>query len=173
MALLWARSDSVVSSWCWGPELGTVLPVGAQESRGADPPHPAGDASLNAAQDPAGPLGWEHTLLAHAPSTNTSKPFSSGQLSAQPVCVPGIAPTPVQHRVLGLAELHEVGHPFPLACSCTAPCHCKLLRVHPVPLCHLQRSSVTRMAVSWPVQFSIHGMIFSFCISSGQLLRAD
>ena len=67
------------------PELDTGLQMGCHQSRAEGQnhlPQPAGRAAFDAAQDMAGLLGCERTLLGHVHlSTNTPKSFLVGLLS--------------------------------------------------------------------------------------------
>ncbi|KAK4826723.1 LOW QUALITY PROTEIN: hypothetical protein QYF61_010976 [Mycteria americana] len=102
------------------PELDAVLQVGSHQSRAEGQnhlPRPAGHASLDAAQDTAGLLGCERTLLGHVQLFIHQYPkvllrrAALDHIIPQPVLKPRIAPT--QDPALGLAEPHEV-HPGPL-----------------------------------------------------------
>jgi len=73
---LWSSSGPTPTAPCpccvGSPRTGCGTPGGVsqQQSRGQNHlPHPAGHASLDAAQDMVGPLGFKHTLPAHAESS--------------------------------------------------------------------------------------------------------
>jgi len=99
------------------PELDVVLQVRSHKSgvKGQNPlPHPAGHASLDAAQGTVGFLGCECTLPAHVELLVHQYlqvlllRAALEPLSAQPVLVFGTAPAHVQDLALGHVELHVV-----------------------------------------------------------------
>jgi len=104
------------------PELDAGLP-GASHWSGAEGqnplPRPAAPAAGDAAQDMAGLLGCERTLVAHRQlfiHQNPQALLSRAALNPfipQPVLIPGVAPAQVQDPALGLVEPHEV-HTGPL-----------------------------------------------------------
>ena len=74
-------------------------------------PRPAGQDSLDAAQDMVGFLGYKGTLLAHDQLTiRTHKAFSSGAHPSTPLLalIVGNATTQVQDPALGFAEPQEI-----------------------------------------------------------------
>jgi len=80
---------------------------------------PAAHTSFGAAQEMAGLLGWERTLLGHVQLFINRSPqvlLSRAVLNPfipQPVLIPGVALTQVRDPALGLFERHEV-HTGPL-----------------------------------------------------------
>ena len=56
-------------------------------------------------------------LMLNLLSTDTSKSFTLGLLSSQPVSVLGISLTQMLDLALGLVELHEIGMGSPLSLS--------------------------------------------------------
>ncbi|XP_009069274.1 PREDICTED: brain-specific angiogenesis inhibitor 3-like, partial [Acanthisitta chloris] len=99
------------------PELDAILQVGSQKNKaeGWNPlPRPAGHAIYEAAQETLGFLGCKHTLLAQVQLLIPQHPqvllvrVPLNQFFPQPVLMPGVAPTQVQHLALSLVELLEV-----------------------------------------------------------------
>ncbi|KAK4816418.1 hypothetical protein QYF61_016854 [Mycteria americana] len=99
------------------PELDAGLQVGSHQSgvEGQNHlPRPAGYISFDAAQDMAGFLGCEHTLLARVQLFTHQYPqvllcrASRNPFIPQPVLILGVALTQVQDLALGLVEPHEV-----------------------------------------------------------------